>query len=292
MARERAERPTHCEICDEELPRASRGRVRETCSDRCRQRKRRQDYYGWIAPRRNQKEWRRAEREVRRIEKQVGSLDAPLPDYPYLTLKKRLQIRLHRGESIPYCKVCWRPYVWDTWHSTPTCGRKCAELYRERQAAVQAGVEKYAGKYDPRVDVRLRLGLPIKTCRHCGIPFPDYHWRQGYCGKACRDAAWYAMHPRRKCKECGTVYRGTRKTCSTACYKRRWRRESTFCDRCKRVIPEGREMRYEASYNGPDPAPIRSHGRLIRFQEAVFCSIGMPGRDHFTVIDALAEPAS
>jgi hypothetical protein len=67
------------------------------------------------------------------------------------------------------------------------------------------GLEKYAGRYDPRVDVRLRLGLPIKTCKECGIPFPDYHPRRIYCSQRCNQAAWRARI------ECGTKYRGKRR---------------------------------------------------------------------------------
>lgn len=276
QAKRRAEngvrRPTKCQMCGKAIEQAARGRVRETCSDRCRQRKRRSSYR-WIEARRDQQSWRRAAREVRKMEKWAGSLDIPVPDYPYLTLAKRVQIHLQREESVPWCKVCKRPYVHDTWRSTPTCGGKCAEIYNERQKALEEGLKKYAGRYDPRVDVRLRLGLPIKTCLHCGIPFPDYRWRRKYCSKRCTDKAWYALHPKRKCKECGTVYRGTRKACSARCRLRRWRRTATFCDRCHHVIPAGREMRYEPSYNGPNPEPIRNcHGKLIPFQEAVFCS--------------------
>jgi hypothetical protein len=92
----------------------------------------------YIVPQQDQRAWRRAAREVERMEKRVGPLDAPAPDYPYLTLAKRVQIRLQRGEGVPFCQVCHRPYVHDTWHSTPTCGGKCAERYHERQSALKA----------------------------------------------------------------------------------------------------------------------------------------------------------
>jgi hypothetical protein len=260
-----ARRPTKCEVW-QALVRARRGRVRLTCSDRCRQRKRRSDYMRYILPQQDQKAWRRAAREVRKIEKRVGSLDVPLPDYPYLTLAKRVQIRLQRGEPVPWCRVCKRPYIHDTWRSTPTCDGRCADLYRERQKALDEGLKRYAGRYDPRVDVRLRLGLPIKTCRHCGIPFPDYHPRRVYCSKRCTDKAWYALHPKRTCPECGTVYRGTRKTCSHRCRTRHWHRTATFCARCHHAVPAGREMRYEPSYNESNRADPQHRGKVIRFR--------------------------
>ncbi len=213
------------------MPRASRGRVRLTCSDRCRQIKRRQEWYAYRT-RQEKKAWRRAEREVRKIERRLGgpgSLDIPVtvngfPGDTYLTLRKRVLIHLARGEEIPFCEVCGLPYIIDTLRHYPTCKGKCATIYGERQRAVQRGLAAHRGQYDPRVDVRVQLRLPIKACAQCGKPFPPYRAKRKYCSERCRSNAWYARNPLRRCVQCGERFRGKgnvqpKKYCSERC---RW----------------------------------------------------------------------
>src|SRR5574341_1212333 len=202
-------RPTECRMCGAELPIKKTGRPRFTCSDKCRQRMRRLDWETWQQPRMERRKLRRAEREVKRIEKALGgegALDAPTPGYEWLTLRKRVLIRVERGEELPFCRVCGRPYIIDG-RRRRTCSDPCTDILRERERAVQEAVSKFAGRYDPRVDVRLRLGLPIKVCKQCGRPFPDYTPRQVYCSDRCRKNAWYARHPRRHCVACGKAFR-------------------------------------------------------------------------------------
>src|SRR5574341_1687963 len=97
-------RPTECRICGAELPIQKTGRPRFTCSDKCRQKMRRMDRT-WTEPCERKRNLRRAEYEVRKLERALGgpgALDKPTPGYEWLTLRKRVLIRLERGEEIPY----------------------------------------------------------------------------------------------------------------------------------------------------------------------------------------------
>lgn len=230
------------------MPVATTGRVRYTCSDRCRQRLRRQSYDTWIDPKNARKLINKAERELRAIEKIRGSLAVPVRKGSTLTVRDRLRIQLvryYRGDKsceVQYCHVCYRPYPNDRYRKYPVCSKRCHRHYVENQRAVAEGIQKYAGQYNRAVDVRIRLGIPVATCKHCGIPFPPYNLQKKYCSEKCKDAAYWLRRPRRKCQACGEWYRGNAKVCSMRCYGVLQYRIKPHCARCQRTVQPGSEV--------------------------------------------------
>jgi len=193
-----------CEVCERPLPKQTRGRPRVTCSDRCRQIKRRRDYKSWREPQEWEKDKRRARRELKRMEREAGPIDdTPIPDWPTLTLRKRILLRLERGIEPQWCKQCYKPYIIDAKGASRTyCSRKCQRAANENRKAVMRGVNENENEHvDPRVFVRLRLQLPIRACKHCGKPFPRYYNFQKFCSNSCRNAYWYKTH--KTCPRCG-----------------------------------------------------------------------------------------
>ena len=189
-------RPKICEICHKELPHASRGRPRITCSDRCRQvRRRRYDYLGWRYPRQHDQQWRQAERDLRKIEKVCGRLPdtvGPITSIydPTISVRERILIRMSRGMDVPKCLVCHKPFITEDGVRGIYCLPDCSELGHNRARTLLTAIGEWEGRYDPRVDVRVRLDLPIKVCPHCTKPFPDYDKRKIYCTPRCRKAHW------------------------------------------------------------------------------------------------------
>jgi len=211
MSKEPAYRPEICNICHQPLPIATTGRPRKTCSDRCRQiRRRRYDYEGWRYPRSHAKEWRAADRALRKMEQQYGQRipDTP-PVYvdmytPRISDRERLLIRLSRGMTIPQCAICLKPYFNELSPDGIHCSGECRQEANRRSEALKRGIKKWDRQYDLRVDVRLDLGLPIKTCQYCEKPFPPYDKRKKYCNAKCRKAKWLSL--REKCANCGEFF--------------------------------------------------------------------------------------
>ena len=236
-----------CEVCAKPLPEQTRGRPRATCSDRCRQIKRRRDERGWREPRQWAKDERRAWREIKRMEHAAGPIDdTPRPEWGNLSLRRRMFIRLERGIEPQWCKQCHKPYIYDMPGASMTyCSRKCQEAYSKNEKAVERAIAE-RDVIDPRVFVRRRLELPIQACEHCGTPFPKYIPKQKFCDDKCRNAAWYATHP--KCERCGKRFSTKGKHphkqfCSRQCKDAAWdstrrRRRAKGFDRSPRVCQE------------------------------------------------------
>ncbi len=202
MTRDPYEEDT-CDHCAEPIEQPTQGRPRKFCSDVCRQRYRREyDYHGWRDPQHYGKVHRRAARELKRIEKRTGPIDdTPHPEWG-ISMRYRVVFRLQRNMPIPECVVCGKPYIVDAPGPYPEfCSAECHQEYAANERAVHQGLIDHAGNYDPRVDVRIRLGLPIRACAQCGKPFPIYNPRKRFCSHACRNAHWHARHPR--CPRCG-----------------------------------------------------------------------------------------
>ncbi len=196
-----------CIICDSPIQQPTTGRPRVTCSDRCRQQFRRQyNGYRWRESRHWEQTKRRAERQLRRIEKRNGPIDdSPLPGAT-ISLRYRVLFRLQRDIPIPECLHCGHLYVTDAPGPFPEfCSPKCHQAHLAAERAVEHGLIAHAGDYDPRVDVRVRLNLPLRACNHCGRPFPPYNRHRRYCSKSCRQAHWRSLNPR--CPGCGERFR-------------------------------------------------------------------------------------
>ena len=253
-------RPTTCHICHKPLPESNKGRPRLTCSDRCRQVKRRRyDYHGWRYPRQHDQQWRQAERDLRKLEKVCGRLPdtvGPITSIydPTISVRQRILIRLSRGMDVPKCLVCHKPFITEDGVKGIYCCPDCAELGNHRARTLLTAIGEWEGRYDPRVDVRVRLDLPIKVCPHCDKPFPDYDKRKKYCSPRCRKAHWREEQRRHTCKHCGEYFDPTpehpaRPYCSDFCqnaakghrYRERIKRESGFplrrrCLECGRMF--------------------------------------------------------
>lgn len=210
MKREPAYRPATCHICHKPMPIATTGRPRKTCSDRCRQIKRRRyDYTGWRIPRREDQAWRQAERDLRKLEKVVGRLPDTVGPIltlydPHISVRQRILIRMSRGMDVPKCLVCWKPFITEDGVNGHYCSQNCADTAHQRAKILLSAIDEWSGRYDPRVDVRVRLDLPIRVCPHCNKPFPEYDRRKIYCSARCRKAHWRAI--RRVCLSCGELY--------------------------------------------------------------------------------------
>jgi len=235
------------------MPVATTGRVRKTCSDRCRQIKRRQNYRTWRDPVRYAKEWRAAERTLRRMEKLCGRLPDTPPVYvdiytPRISDRERMLIRLSRGMEVPTCPVCFKPYFAELSPDGIHCTSACAAEAKRSTEAVKRGIQMYAGSYDPRVDVRIDLGLPLKACLQCEKPFPPYNKKKKFCCAACRARHWREEKRRgmRKCPACGEDFEPNPSApqhtyCSHACKQvmggRRFRLKHS-------TLPKRRRCRY------------------------------------------------
>ncbi len=267
-------RPSACNICHTPIPQPARGRPRLTCSDRCRQRKRRRDYTTWTGPRREAQKWSLAERLVRRLERRSGPISDAVPEirslYDWgLSPRRRLLIHLARRDyyaeppPVSHCEVCRSPYLPDFPGATRRyCSKQCRRAAARNRKALREALAAYrdpdlAPAVDPRVWVRERLGLPLKVCADCGKPFPDDFPRQKYCSRICRQRAYRARRRTpRTCAGCGKPLQvrpnqvNRQRYCSRSCWKRadyqrrlppeRQRANRPThrpCDRCGRDFP-------------------------------------------------------
>jgi predicted nucleic acid-binding Zn ribbon protein len=249
-------RPTTCHICRKPMPESNQGRPRLTCSDRCRQIKRRRyDYHGWRYPRQHDQQWRQAERDLRKLEKVCGRLPdtvGPITSIydPTISVRQRILIRLSRGMDVPKCLVCHKPFITEDGVKGIYCSPACSELGHNRARTLLTAIGEWEGRYDPRVDVRVRLDLPIKTCAHCTKPFPDYDKRKIYCSPRCRKAHWReekraSIHI---CARCHTVYDPTpqspqQKYCTKACQEAAAQRRLYQRKRKEAGFPQRRRCR-------------------------------------------------
>src|SRR5687768_14737225 len=144
-------RPSTCLECREPLPVRQRGRPREYCSPRCRQRKsRRYNHNGYIIPRRNAKAWNAAGRTLRQWE-YAGRYDDTRPAHnPSAPSHRwRLQFYISRGIPLPICHTCNRLYVQGEGVGEDYCSKDCNREGHKTLKAVAVGVERYAGSLDP-----------------------------------------------------------------------------------------------------------------------------------------------
>lgn len=255
MSKEPAYRPTICNICHKPLPIAATGRPRKTCSDRCRQiRRRRYDYEGWRYPRKHAKEWRAADRTLRKMEKQYGQRipDTP-PVYvdiytPHISDRERLLIRLSRGMNVPQCWLCLKPYFDELSPDGMHCSGECSAEARRNDEAVKRGIVMWAGQYDPRVDVRVDMGLPLRACLQCDMPFPRYNRRKKFCSSKCRSRHWREENRSRirLCPECGESFEPDKfhpyqKYCSEKCSRRV--QDRRYYAKIRQPLPQRRRCR-------------------------------------------------
>jgi hypothetical protein len=270
-----------CFICLKPIHQPATGRPCCDCSDRCRQQKRRAyDYRGWRDPRHWDKVERRAARELKRIEKRTGPIDDMLHPEWGISLRYCVLFRLQRSMPIPECEQCGRLYVVDAPGSFPEfCSPKCHQEYVTNEQAVKQGLIDHAGNYDPRVDVRIRLGLPIRAWEHCGMLFARYVHKQKFCSDACRNAHWFKTH--RRCLRCGKSFSiegkaHRKKYCSSVCANttrsrrqqglpaRSPERSPRVCQECgSTYIPQQRSVRKQKYCS----LKCNSHAKSRRFRE-------------------------
>lgn len=265
-----------CSICLKRFPHKVKGRLRQTCSDRCRQiRKRRGDdddaYDRWADSCREDRHRRAAERELKRIERRVGSL--AIPEGAYLTLRDRLKIRLLRGEKLPFCAVCGMPYVQDTWRKHPVCSAKCRRQFLEHGRATIDAMYYWRKLYDRSLEADWAAGRWVPLCAHCGKPFRSENRRRKYCSEKCKDAAYWVRRPLKRCPGCGEQYRGHAATCSRRCEKNLYRRTERFCVRCEHAIKPGCEvLPNKDTVLPPRRRTFRGEPTIRSQREIMFCS--------------------
>lgn len=242
-------REKKCIVCRKDLPIAKTGRPRLTCSDKCRQKKKR---------RRSEedREWalatRRAEKQIRAWERKFGSFDYPNdPGWPKLTFRFRLLFRLQRSIPVPECNHCGKPFVRDEGSGLPMryCSATCHEKEKKAQQAGVKALKAHPEKAHPLTHVHLEMEGKIRACKWCSAAFPLYQPGKKFCSDKCRQAMWRKRHPRRTCPECGKRFyarpqKGTQGAggrpqvyCGRTCYYRMW----------ERIRPD-RNRRKEARY--------------------------------------------
>jgi predicted nucleic acid-binding Zn ribbon protein len=217
----------HCVICRSPITQPKTGRPRRTCSNACRQKLYRRTNIDQLIQRMDCHDDREAEKQIKAWERVYG----PFPDTPDANgapgLRWRLKYRLVRGIPISRCEWCGRPFVTDRCiASVPACcSPACYQARRKYNRAIEEALRRFSpDEIDGRVFVRLRLGIRVGLCEHCGKPFPDYRNGQKYCSPKCRQAAWRSK--RRKCACCGETFVITRGKenvqlyCSKTCYNR------------------------------------------------------------------------
>jgi hypothetical protein len=215
-------RPTICIRCYKQLDPAPTGRPRRTCSDRCRkaENRRRQNIAAKRGLQVNEK-WRAAEMQVRRWERRFEPIDDTPPPTGGLSRRRTMVVRLSMGQQMPWCRVCNRHFLEEEGVKMLYCTEVHAREAKQKAEILLRALDMWSGDYDPRVDVRVRLDLPIKTCKRCIKPFPAYQPKQIFCTPNCRKAHWRETHP--QCANCGERFPKTtpnRRFCTERCRHR------------------------------------------------------------------------
>lgn len=289
-------RPRSCEICRRSIPHASTGRPRLTCSDRCRQIKRRRyDYHKWIHHRDFQKARVRAKRQLRRYEARFGDLTS-IPAYPHdplnpMTLRDRLLIYLSRGMRVLDCWTCDRPYMPDG-QRTPTCSDSCARYRREYMNKLEATLYKNPGAWSSEIGDYIRNDKRLGVCAHCDAFFIPTRSDRKYCSPKCRKLAWWYHHKygvvrqpfgwqpkKKKCELCGEKFypstankQSVQICCTRACYeqlntrrkaqRRQAARPQRYCTYCNIALPKDKFRKYCKNC-----ADIASNESKLRYRE-------------------------
>jgi len=163
--------------------------------------------------------------------------------------RERMLIRLSRGMDVPQCPVCFKPFFGEVSPNGVHCTSECADEAKSNAEAVKRGAVLWAGQYDPRVDVRADMGLPLKACLQCEKPFPPYNRKKKFCCAACRARHWREEKRRglRKCACCGEDFEPSSNP------------RHIYCSRqCSGVI---RTRRYYRARLNPNPVPQRRRCR-------------------------------
>jgi hypothetical protein len=207
-----------CIRCFKPFTPAATGRPRLTCGDRCRKAEsRHRQRVATKRPARDSR-WSDAERQVRRWEKRFEPIDDTIPINGALTRRRTFLVRLSMGQQMPWCRVCNRPFLEEEGVNMLYCSQDHAREAKEKAEILLRALNQWDGNYDPRVDVRVRLDLPIKTCKRCIKPFPAYQPKQIFCTPNCRKAHWRETHP--KCPICRERYprlRSNQQYCTPHC---------------------------------------------------------------------------
>jgi hypothetical protein len=260
-----------CRGCFGPLVHAATGRPRMYCSDKCRKRYHRR-YAIYKPGYREDQAWRKADRTLRQWERASGPYDDTHPDgNPHRpSYRWRLQLYISRGTPVPVCHDCNRLFIQGEGAGPHFCSEKCSRRGHKMLKAVAEGLERYAGQVDPRVDLRLRIGMAseVKACPHCGIPFAPYNARRKYCSDRCRKAAWWKRNPHHACKVCSKPCKGQQTTCSDKCNLAHYRGTHTFCARCDRLVTPGSEVYPNAETRFPLSV---KYGQKSQ-SEIIFCS--------------------
>jgi predicted nucleic acid-binding Zn ribbon protein len=262
-------RPSTCLICHIPMEIKRRGRPRHYCSPRCRQRKsRRYNYHGYIDPRRQRLAWNKAGRTLRQWEHSGPYDDTRPANNPHAPSPRwRMQFYISRNIPLPICHTCNRLFIAGEGAGKFYCCAKCNRIGSENRKAVAAGVERYAESLGPVVEMRLRLGLELKTCVHCQRPFSPIDKRRKYCSTKCRKNAWWQRNPHWACKVCGKPCKGQQHTCSATCKNILHQRTAQFCFRCESAVKPGSEVLPIEDTRIPKRTARRFEGKPV-----IFCS--------------------
>jgi endogenous inhibitor of DNA gyrase (YacG/DUF329 family) len=245
-----------CYMCKKPLDQPKRGRLRLTCSDKCRQARHRRKI--------GQRSW---------LSKRIQRLNAKHRALPFMERRLNRQsfkpvLELGYRRKLYECMTCGKQYVEDRisvgGRTRHYCSDRCAEFtanqLRRYSKALRKANER-GKRIDPRVLARFDEGKLSPLCLTCGIPFApnttmDGEMKRGrpriYCSDTCAKMAYEQRwkdehdgrarrHRFRDCAECGTRFdrtdtigRRRMRFCSTAC-------NGTFQDRVRAVRDAAKE---------------------------------------------------
>ena len=234
-------RRDYCVECGGPVTKSTRGRPRQYCSAACRQHRYRDmknfhsKEYHW------RREDRAVERVLRKYERAKGKrIDGTTPIIPgtWIDRRSHLTFGLRDGRPMEYCLWCGVPMLRDSYgmgYRRRCCSRNCRRKFGEFVRQVKIALMEHGDSIDPVVRQRLRMFNfktkrilpPIRSkvglCEHCHKPFAATHPARKYCGKRCRQNAWYAAHM--TCAFCKRRFRRAlkahdQKYCSRICHTR------------------------------------------------------------------------
>ena len=209
-----------CWVCREPLDQPAKGRLRLTCSDKCRKARSR-----FLQGKPN----RKFNREKKLVERRRSK---PFIERRFDKTFREPVLELNRWLKWYECLACGKPYEVNRMKSgspiSPYCSDKCEKKTKYHWEKFVDAYERahQRGEVDKRVEERFWYDKLSPLCPHCGKPFAPNTTLHGkrkrgrprkWCSDACRKAAyeerWKVHHHRharvhryRDCLECGKKF--------------------------------------------------------------------------------------
>jgi hypothetical protein len=217
-----------CRICRKPLDQKPKGRPRKTCSDACRQVVARGSQNA-MSRRSNNKRINDTKKRLRAMERAAGKRvnDEKTAEHMWMGDRTRLLIRMGMGQIVPVCAVCRLPFVEEFGVKEIYCSEVCHKEGHQRAELLLRAKNAWDGDYNPHLDIRVPLDVPVRPCENCLKPFSARNPKKRFCNDKCRNAHWYSTH--RKCARCRKTFevnphaKETHRYCSKDCREKAWK---------------------------------------------------------------------